>query len=192
MTKDDIIALPNPNLRRRSQKVGLITPEILKIVADMKSAMLSWDADREHEVGVALAAIQIDCPYRIVVVRNSFDDKKEITFTTFINPEITKLEGTVEEDYEGCLSVRDIYGMVPRHTKARVRARDESGKEFRLTVEGFLARVLQHEIDHTHGVLFIDHIKDSPKAFFRLTSTGALEQLNFNQDIRDNKTLWDE
>src|SRR3978361_719311 len=105
MTKDDIIALPSPHLRQKSERVGLITPEILKVVADMEAATIDWDISREHEVGVALAAVQIDRLYKIVVVRNNYDDKSDHTFTTFINPEITKLSGKIIEDYEGCLSV---------------------------------------------------------------------------------------
>lgn len=190
MTKDDVIVLPHPNLRRRSAKVGLVTPEILAIIEDMKAATISWEQSREHEVGVALAAVQINCLYRIVVVRNNYDNKEDLTFTTFINPLITKLEGKVEEDFEGCLSVKNIYGKVPRHTKVRVKALDEKSRVFRVTAEGFLARIFQHEIDHTNGVLFIDHIKDSPQSFYRLEEDGSLAQLNFEEVIRNDRTLW--
>lgn len=191
MTKDNIIALPHPDLRKKSAKVGIITPEILQVIADMEAATISWDQSREHEVGVALAAVQIDHLYKIVVVRNNYDNKEDLTFTAFINPIITKLEGTIEEDYEGCLSVKDLYGKVPRYTKVRVKALDEHGREFRITAEGFLARIFQHEIDHTEGKLFIDHIKDNPEAFYRLTDEGSLVQLNYNTEIRDNKALWE-
>lgn len=190
MTKDNIIALPHSDLRKKSAKVGLITPDILQVVADMKSATISWDQSREHEVGVALAAIQIDRLYKIVIIRNDYDNKDDLTFTTFINPVITKLEGVIEEDYEGCLSVKDLYGKVPRHTKVRVKALDEQGREFRVAAEGFLARIFQHEIDHTEGKLFIDHIKDKRDAFYRLTDDGSLVQLDYDAEIRDNKTLW--
>ncbi|HSW36882.1 MAG TPA: peptide deformylase [Candidatus Saccharimonadales bacterium] len=190
MTKDDIIALPNPHLRQKSAKVGIITPEIKKIVADMQAATMHWDASREHEVGVALAAVQIDRLYKIVVIRNNFDDKEDRTFTVFINPTITKLVGEVTEDFEGCLSVPDIYGKVPRHSKVKVKARDLNGKEFRVTAEGFLARIFQHEIDHTNGIVFIDHIKDNPAAFFKLSSEGKLEELDYEKDVRNNRLLW--
>lgn len=190
MTKDDIITLPHPDLRRKSQKVGLVTPEILQIIEDMKSSTISWDASREHEVGVALAAVQIDRLYKIIIIRNDFDNKEDNSFTTFINPVITKLEGDIEEDFEGCLSVRDIYGKVPRHTKVRLKAYDEKGREFRVTAEGFLARIFQHEIDHTNGIVFIDHIKDKSEAFFKLKDDGKLEQLDYEKDIRHNSDLW--
>ena len=190
MTKDDVIVLPHQNLRKRSQKVGIITPQIHQMIEDMKSATISWEQSRDHEVGVALAAVQVNHLYRIVVIRNNYDNKDDLTFTTFINPAITKLEGDIEEDYEGCLSVKDIYGKVPRYTKVRVKALDEQGKEFRVTAEGFLARIFQHEIDHTNGILFVDHIKGNTNAFYRLKDDGVLQQLDYKKDIADNKALW--
>src|SRR5207253_8898064 len=115
MTKDDIISLPNPHLRQKSKRVGLITPEIKQLITDMQDATLNWDASRDHEVGVALAAVQIDRLYKVIVVRNDYDNKADHSFTAFINPEITKFDGELVEDYEGCLSVPNFYGKVPRH-----------------------------------------------------------------------------
>ncbi|MDB5160988.1 MAG: peptide deformylase [Candidatus Saccharibacteria bacterium] len=179
--KDQIIALPNPHLRGKSKRVKVINDEIKKLMQEMQKATIDWEDSREHEVGVALAAIQLDKPYKIIVVRNNFDNKEDKSFSIFINPEIVKLEGEVEEDYEGCLSVRDIYGKVPRHSKVRVRAMDEQGREVRIKAEGFLARVFQHEIDHTNGLVFVDHIKDKPEAFFELTADGKLESMPYEQ-----------
>jgi peptide deformylase len=190
MDKNNIISLPNGHLRSRSKKVGIVTDEIKKLIDGMKAATLDWEASRNHEVGVALAAIQVDQPLRIVVIRNNFDNKEDKSFTVFINPEITKYEGKVEQDYEGCLSVPDVYGKVPRHTKVRVRAQDEQGHSFRVTAEGFLARVFQHEIDHTNGIVFIDRIKDMPEAFYRLREDGQLEKTDYEKDIRNNRLLW--
>jgi peptide deformylase len=190
MTKDDIIALPNPHLRQKSQRIGIITPEIRQIVADMEAATIDWDQSRAHEVGVALAAVQIDRLYKIIVVRNNHDDKTDHTFTVFINPEITKFEGEVKEDFEGCLSVPNIYGKVPRHTKVRVKALNLDGKSFRVTAEGFLARIFQHEIDHTKGLVFIDHIQNKTDAFFRINEAGKLEPLDYEKDIKDDPILW--
>jgi peptide deformylase len=135
MTKDDIIALPNAHLRQKSERVGIITPEIRQIVADMEGATINWDESRDHEVGVALAAVQIDKLYKIIVVRNNYDDKDDHTFTAFINPEITKLAGDLVEDYEGCLSVPNVYGKVMRYSKVKVKAIDINGKEFRVSAE---------------------------------------------------------
>lgn len=190
MDKNDIISLPNKHLRERSKKVGIITDEVKKLVEDMKSATIDWENSRDHEVGVALAAVQVDQLLRIVVIRNDFDNKSDKTFTIFINPEITKYEGRIEQDFEGCLSVPDIYGKVPRYSKVRVRAQDIDGRFFRVTAEGFLARVFQHEIDHTNGIVFIDRIKDDPSAFFRLREDGHLDKLDYEKDVRDNHILW--
>ena len=189
-TKESIITLPNPHLRTRSKKIGVVDTATKKLIQDMVSATLDWEDSRAHEVGVALAAIQIDSPLRVVVVRNNFDDKKDRSFRVFINPEITKYEGDVVEDHEGCLSIKDIYGKVPRYSKVRIKAMNEQGREVRIKADGFLARVFQHEIDHTNGMVFIDHIKNKPKAFFRLDEDGQLQTLDYDQDIKDNEALW--
>jgi peptide deformylase len=190
MDKNSIISLPHKALRERSKKVGVITGEVKKFIDGMKNATLDWEDSREHEVGVALAAVQVDKLLRIVVIRNNFDNKEDRAFTVFINPEITKYEGRIEQDFEGCLSVPDIYGKVPRYSKVRVRAQDENGKFFRVTAEGFLARVFQHEIDHTNGIVFIDRIKDDSDAFFHLREDGHLDKLNYEKDVRDSSILW--
>lgn len=189
-TRDSIIVLPNKHLRGGSRKVGLVDAEILKVIDDMKTATLDWEDTREHELGVALAAIQIDKPYRIVIIREDFDDKNNRNFLAFINPEITKLEGEMSEDFEGCLSIKDVYGKVPRYNRVRVKALNEAGEVVRLKAEGFLARVFQHEIDHTKGIVFIDHIKDKPEAFYKINKEGKLDALDYEKDIRSNKSLW--
>lgn len=190
-TKKDIITLPNEHLRQRSKKVGFISDEVQQVIDDMKSATIDWENSRNHEVSVALAAVQIDKLLRIIIIRNNPDNKDDHGFGIFINPEITKYEGTIEKDFEGCLSVKDVYGKVPRHTKVRVKALNHLGKPFRVTAEGFLARIFQHEIDHTNGKLFIDHIKDEPEAFYRILDDGKLEPLDYKKDIAGNKVLWE-
>jgi peptide deformylase len=190
MTKNDLITLPNPHLREASKKVGYIDERVLGLVERMKNITLDWEAGRDHEVGVALAAIQIDIALRVIVIRNDFDNKSDTNFRAFINPVITKYEGEMLEDFEGCLSVKDLYGKVPRYSKVRIKALDITGKEIRLTAEGFLARVFQHEIDHTNGKVFLDHIKDVPKAFYTLDAEGNLQQLDYEKDVRDNAALW--
>lgn len=190
MTKDDIITLPNPHLRQKSQKVGVVTDAIRNIILGMEQATLDWEANREHEVGVALAAVQVDKLYKIVVIRNNYDNKKDHTFTTLINPQITKADGELIEDFEGCLSIKDVYGKVPRYNRVKVKALSAEGKEFRITAEGFMARILQHEIDHTNGIVFVDHIKENPDAFFQLKEDGKLESLNYENEIRNSRILW--
>ncbi|MBI2008830.1 peptide deformylase [Candidatus Saccharibacteria bacterium] len=178
-SKDLIITLPHPYLREKSRKVSTITDEVRKIIADMKAATLDWEANRPHEVGVALAAIQINQPYKIIAIRNNFDNKKDKTFSVFINPQIIKADGDASEDFEGCLSVKDIYGKVPRFSKVRMKALNESGQSVRVRAEGFLARVIQHEVDHLNGRLFVDYIKGQPDAFYKLAEDGKLISMDY-------------
>lgn len=183
VTKDSIISLPNARLRQRSKRVPILTNEVRQVIQDMIDATVDWEDSRPHEVGVALAAVQIDRPYRIIVIRDDFEDKDNKTFKVFINPEIVKFEGDVEEDFEGCLSVTDIYGKVPRYSKVRVRALDMNGQSVRIKAEGFLARIFQHEVDHTNGLMFVDHLKDHKDSFYKLTDDGKLEPISYEQAI---------
>ena len=191
MTRNDIISLPNPHLREVSGRVAVVSDETRQLITDMTDAALDWEASRPHEISAALAAVQIDRLDRVVIVRSDFDDKGSREFTALINPEIVKYEGAIVADYEGCLSVKEVYGKVPRHTKIRVKALDLDGNEVRFKAEGFLARVIQHEIDHTKGTLFIDHIKEDTEAFYRLDEQGELEPLAYDEHIKDNPILWD-
>ncbi|HET6622541.1 MAG TPA: peptide deformylase [Candidatus Saccharimonadales bacterium] len=176
-----IINLPNPHLRTPSKRVRVIGDEEKAVIDDMKAAALDWEDSRPHEIAVALAAVQIDRLVRIVIVRGDFDNKEDRSFVVLINPEITKREGEIITDHEGCLSVKDVYGLVPRHSKIRVRALDESGQQIRIKADGFLARILQHEIDHTNGICFVDHIENDKSAFYRLTEAGELESVSYDE-----------
>lgn len=191
MTKDDIIALPNPHLRKKSTRIHVITDDIIQLSDDMIAAALDWEDSRPHEISAALAAVQVDALKRLVIVRSDFDNKSTREFMTLINPEVVKYEGEIVADYEGCLSVQHIYGKVPRHTKVRIKAMDLDGNEVRFKAEGFLARVLQHEIDHCNGKVFIDHIKDKTDAFYTLDEKGELQPLDYASEIAENSILWD-
>jgi peptide deformylase len=157
----------------------------------MTTASIDWEDSRPHEISAALAAVQIDRMERVVIIRSDFDDKSAREFTALINPEIVKYEGDVVADYEGCLSVGGVYGKVPRHTKVRVKALDLEGNEVRFKADGFLARVIQHEVDHTNGIVFIDHIRDNTDAFYTLDEKGELQPLNYDEHISKNSILWD-
>lgn len=191
MKKEDIIILPNIHLRQKSKKVHVVTNDTQTLIADMTAAAIDWEDSRPHEISAALAAVQIDRLQKVVIVRTDFDDKANRDFTAFINPEIVKYEGDVISDYEGCLSVSGVYGKVPRHSKIRVKATTSDGKEIRFKAEGFLARVIQHEIDHTNGIVFIDHIRDDTKAFYTLDEKGELQPLDYDEHIKANTILWD-
>ena len=190
MKKEDIITLPNKHLRQKSRKVPVVTDTVQQLVRDMTDAALDWEDSRPHEISAALAAVQIDKLERVVIIRSDFENKESRDFTVLINPEIVKYEGNVEADYEGCLSVKDIYGKVPRHTKIRVKALDRDGNPIRFKATGFLARVIQHEIDHTNGIVFIDHIRETTDAFYTLNEKGELEPLDYDKDIHENSILW--
>jgi peptide deformylase len=188
--KEAIITLPNPHLRQKSSRVLTVADDTTRLIKDMTDASIDWEDSRPHEISAALAAVQIDTLERVVIIRSSFDDKDNREFTALINPEIIKYEGEITYDYEGCLSVTNVYGKVPRHAKIRVRALDASGHEVRFKASGFLARVIQHEVDHTNGIMFIDHIKDQTDAFYTLDHEGELRPLDYDKHIAGNKALW--
>jgi peptide deformylase len=193
MKKEDIITLPHQSLRQSSAKMGFSDEEkasIQQLISDMESATLDWEDSRPHEIGAALAAVQINDLRRVVIVRSDFDDKENRQFTALINPKVIRAEGKRIADHEGCLSVKDIYGLVPRYEKVKVKAYDLDGNEVRIKAEGFLARVLQHEIDHTNGILFVDHIKEKKDAFFTLDGKGALKAIDYDTAIKDSSILW--
>jgi peptide deformylase len=176
MTANDIITIPNPLLRERSQRVGHVDAEITELAETMIKAAVDWEDGREHEFSAALAAVQVAQPYRVIVVRDDFEKKANNSFSVYINPEIVKAEGEPEEELEGCLSVADIYGSVLRYPRVKIKALNLEGNQVRLTAHGFLARVFQHEIDHTNGMVFVDRITD-PKKLFRLGTDGQFTAL---------------
>ena len=192
MKKEDIITLPNNHLRQKAERVHVITDEVQDVVKEMIEASLDWEKSHPHEISAALAAPQIDKMYKIIIVRSDLDDKNNQEFTALINPKVVKFEGDIVTDFEGCLSITSIYGKVPRYEKVRVKALDIHGNEVRIKAEGFLARVLQHEIDHTNGILFVNHIRDDKDAFYTLDDDGELQPLDYDKDIKDNETLWDD
>lgn len=188
-----IITTPDPRLREKSEKVRVIDEEILKIIADMRKLSLDWEAEHPYELSAAMAAPQMGVNKRIIIVRDDMEDKKKATFTALINPEVIRAEGKVKRDFEGCLSVPAIYGKVPRATKVRVKAKLEDGTEVRIKANDELARILLHEIDHLDGILFIDHIRDDEKAFYKMNDKGDLEPVeDYEKEIRDNAELWGE
>ncbi|MFC2333551.1 MAG: peptide deformylase [Candidatus Nanoperiomorbus sp.] len=197
-THKNIITLPNDHLRQRSRRITQIDADTHQIISDMIAATLDWEAHRPNEVAVALAAIQIDKPVRIVIIRADFDDKENKNFQVLINPEITKYEGEIITDYEGCLSVKDVYGKVPRYSKIRGRAIDINGNQIKIkSTDPFLSRVLQHEVDHTNGICFVDHISHNQDAFSVLTKSGDLVACPYSKvinsgiiaDDEDNRAL---
>lgn len=143
-----IITTENPILRQKAKKVHHFDPSLQKLVNDMFETMHA-----AH--GVGLAAPQIAQSIRVFVA--DYEDQKVAMF----NPEIMKAEGE-ERGPEGCLSIPGYVGEnIRRATKVTVKGQDVRGKAIRVNAEGWFARVLQHEIDHLDGILFIDRL-DSP------------------------------
>lgn len=185
-----IITTPDPRLRQKSTKVHHITDETHDLIAEMVKLSLDWEKHHPHELSAAMAAPQMGVNQRIIVVRDDFDDKANQSFTALINPEVIKTEGRLVKEAEGCLSVPEIYGMVERPHKAKIKAMLEDGTDVRIKADGYLARTLMHEIDHLNGILFIDHIRDDEKAFYRLDDKGDLQPVDYDTEIKNNTDLF--
>jgi peptide deformylase len=176
MNRKDIVTLPATVLRKKAKLITKTDHSIRNLAEDMVSATLDWEDHRKYEVGVALAANQVGKLHRVIVVRNDYKNKEDRGFKVFINPEIIKAKGEPIERHEGCLSVKDVYGLVPRYPRIKVHAQTLQGKTVRFIAKGFLARIFQHEIDHLDGKLFIDRVKNNQ--FFELDAKGELVPLN--------------
>lgn len=188
-----IITTPDPRLRQKSTKVGVIDDEAREIIANMRKLSIDWEKEHPYELSAAMAAPQMGAMKRIIIIRDDMENKKNASFTALIDPEIIRAEGKIITDYEGCLSVPSIYGKVPRASKVKVKAKLEDGTEVRIKASDELARTLLHEIDHLDGILFIDHIRDQADAFYRMNDKGDLEPIkDYEKEIRDNKELWGE
>jgi len=186
----EIVTTPDPRLRQKCKKVNRASAETADIIAKMRAESLSWEKDHPFELSAAMAAPQLGFNKRIIIIRDDLDDKKNANFTALLDPEVIKTDGKIEEDYEGCLSVPEIYGLVPRPAKVRIKALLDDGTEVRLKPTDFLARTILHEIDHLNGILFIDHIKDDPNAFYKLDDKGDLVPLDYDKYIKGNKDLF--
>ena len=145
-----IITLPDPKLRLVSKSVERVDDALTRLIDDMIETM--------HEApGIGLAAIQIAEPIRLLVVDVARKEEPPAP-QVFVNPEIVWRADERSAYEEGCLSIPEYYAEVERPAAVRVRALGRDGKEREVLAEGLLATVLQHEIDHLDGVLFIDHI----------------------------------
>ena len=150
MALRDIIILPDKRLRVKSEPVKAVDAEVRALVEDMFETMYKAP-------GVGLAAIQVGEPRRIVTVDTAKKDEPKNP-QVFINPEIVWSSEDKNTYEEGCLSIPEYYEEVERPSEVKVRFMDLDGKTQEVAANGLLATVLQHEIDHTNGVLFIDHI----------------------------------
>ncbi len=163
----------HPVLRKKTRALSpsdITSPGVQKLIDDMMGTMLEYH-------GVGLAAPQVHEELRLFVAQViTPDDEPEedgagevddahggkprpLQVMAVINPEITALSRHVDEDWEGCLSIPDLRGLVPRHRDIRVRGYDRDGERIEIKASGYMARVLQHETDHLDGVLFLDRMK---------------------------------
>jgi peptide deformylase len=149
-----VARMGHPVLRRTARSISpgdLKDPMMQRLINDMIDTM--------HEYhGVGLAAPQIHEDLRLFVALLDDDPGADSDAVVMVNPEIVQLSEEKAEGWEGCLSIPDIRGMVPRYTDIVVRALDRTGKKVELNLKGFPARVAQHETDHLDGVLFFDRM----------------------------------
>lgn len=166
-----IIAYPHPTLRYKSKPIRRVDKELRQIVAEMFELMYAAK-------GVGLAANQVDLPIRLFVA-NLESNPKTCEELVFINPVVSMPKGS-EEQEEGCLSLPGLYGNVIRPKQVRVAAYNLQGQEIDITATGLLARVVQHELDHLDGVLFVDRMTDMARSNIR----GPLEEFEAVFDSR--------
>jgi len=154
----------HPVLRQRAKPVEKLgTPELRALVEDMKETMAALN-------GAGLAAPQIGESQRVVIFgveqNPRYPDAEEVPFTVLVNPKLVMLTRDIEEDWEGCLSVPGMRGVVPRYTRLRYSGFDAEGNPIEREAEGFHARVVQHEVDHLDGILYPQRITDMSKFGF--------------------------
>ncbi len=151
--------------------------------AALDELLLDMHDTMRHEHGAGLAAPQIGVGLRVVIFgvehNPRYPEAEAVPYTVLINPVLTRLDDTVDEDWEGCLSVPGMRGLVPRYRHLRYRGFDPSGAPIDRTVEGFHARVVQHEVDHLDGILYPRRIRD-------LTQFGFNEALFPGQELHDD------
>lgn len=154
-----IIHYPHPTLRHKSQPIRRVDKELKNWVAQM------FDLMYEHE-GVGLAANQVDLPYRMFVMNPTGNSQEKEAEQVLINPVLSKMKGH-QEGNEGCLSIPGVHADVVRAKTLHVEAFDLAGNLIEADLEGFPARVVQHENDHLDGVLFIDRLSEGQLAEIR-------------------------
>jgi peptide deformylase len=132
------------------------SPEVQRLIDDMRETMYDYE-------GVGVAAPQVHVGLRLAVLEVAASDERAheaVPFSVLVNPKVTPLGEELEVAYEGCLSVPDLRGPVPRPARVRLEALDREGKPYTVEAAGFHARVIQHECDHLDGHVYLDRMKD--------------------------------
>jgi peptide deformylase len=161
-----VARLGHPVLRRIAEPVSpeaIGSPEIQQLIDDMLETMTEYD-------GAGLAAPQVHVSRRVVIYgveqNPRYPDAEAVPLTVLINPRITALTDEIEEDWEGCLSLPGLRGLVPRVTRVRVEAYDRTGRTLRFDAGGFHARVVQHECDHLDATVYVDRMRSMASLAF--------------------------
>jgi peptide deformylase len=162
-----IITYPHPVLRQKAECITVFDEELQTLIRDMAETMY-------NAPGVGLAANQIGVPRRLVVVDRSTGEH-ERAYLALINPEITAGEGSVVDE-EGCLSVIECYAKVKRFYKIHVTAQDMEGNPLEFDAEDRFARIIQHEVDHLLGTLFIDRLSSLKRALYKKKLKKILQE----------------
>lgn len=158
MTIRTVLKMGHPVLRQVAAPVERFgTRELADLVADMDDTMRAMN-------GAGLAAPQIGVSLRVVIfevqANPRYPDAADVPYTVLVNPVLTPLDDATEDGWEGCLSVPGLRGLVPRYRRLRYRGFDAHGAPIDRTVDGFHARVVQHEVDHLDGVLYPMRMRD--------------------------------
>lgn len=176
-----VIYFGDERLRQKAKKIKQFTPGLKQLAQDMLETMHHYD-------GFGLAGPQIGVMQRIFVAEIPLveDDDNEPHPQSgksyiLVNPKIVKMSESVVEGQEGCLSIPNLRGLVERAEWIEVRAQDINGRKIKLKVDGLLARIFMHEIDHLDGVLFVDHISDNEKLWQILPGAAGNEAIEEGQ-----------
>lgn len=153
-----IVRLGHPALRTPARALSpaeIATPETQALIDDMVATMFAAE-------GVGLAAPQVAEEIQLFVygVESPDDPEAAIPLRVVINPMLEPESGELVHDWEGCLSIPGLRGLVPRHPSVRLRGLDRTGRPFDVRLEGFEARIVAHEFDHLNGVIFLDRMRD--------------------------------
>ena len=173
-----IIHTPNDVLLKKAARVEKITPEVTKIIEEMKTTL------KGSNIGIGLAAPQVGISLQLFLAAPTLQEKRKTPapINVFINPEIMSYIGDVvkpdDKALEGCLSIPDVWGPVSRYQIVKLKYMDETGKVRSKTFTGLMATIVQHEVDHLNGVLFTHHVVEQNGRLFRVNKeTEKLEEI---------------
>jgi peptide deformylase len=192
MSNLQLVTFPHPILRHRSKPIQRVDSQFKDLIEQMFQIMYEFK-------GVGLAANQVNLPIRVFVANPSGDSHEKDQEMVFINPVINKPKGNVESE-EGCLSLPGINAPVKRNKSLQIHAYDLSGNEIAGEVDGFLARIIQHEIDHLDGMLFIDrlaeellrpHHEDLAALQRRFLEGRELKQIASDEELAQQIKSWE-